>query len=254
MQLIMFTKRLKELGNLSLEEAGKYVREMGFSGVELPVRRKGTPYVLPEEVKERLPEAVRTLESIGLSVPMITIDITDAKENYADDVFRTASECGVKLLSLGAYRYQEFGTIKKRIGEARSQLKGIEALAREYGVTAVIQTHSGAFTDPGHLALEGGIGGWKMGIDLLKDYTKVVAVKNFGWFQVIDEKTGEKKWAVRKMPLEDGIVPWPKALEYIRKIGFDGCFSFYSPYDNLSFEELIEQTKRDLNYFQTISK
>jgi len=63
MQLIMFTKRLKELGNLSLEEAGKYVREMGFSGVELPVRRKGTPYVLPEEVK-----GVKVLRPKGCSV------------------------------------------------------------------------------------------------------------------------------------------------------------------------------------------
>ncbi|MEM2935798.1 MAG: hypothetical protein QW231_01310, partial [Candidatus Bathyarchaeia archaeon] len=141
MQLLMFSKMLKEAGKLSVDEAGDRIAEMGFDGVDLTVRPGG--HVLPEEVRGKLPEAVGILESKGLVVPMITTEITDAEEKYAEDIFRTASHCSVKFLKLGYWPYEGFGKLKEQIESVKVRLKGIQDLGKRYGVTAAIHILSG---------------------------------------------------------------------------------------------------------------
>jgi len=273
MKLLMFSKMLKDVGKLSVDEAGDRIAEMGFDGVDLTVRPGG--HVLPEEVIGKLPEAVDTLESKGLTVPMITTGITDAGEKYAEDIFRTASQCGVKFLKLGYWRYEGFGKLKEQIESLRSRLKGIQDLSKRYGVTAAIHIHSGnylsanpdvvwmllqdydpdylgAYIDPGHMTVEGGLSGWRMGMDLLSQHIRMVAVKDFGWFQERDEKTGKKRWRPDLVPLGDGLVPWPQVFTHLREIKFDGPVSVHSEYKNLDLEGLIQQTKKDLDYLKNI--
>ncbi|MGA3241771.1 MAG: sugar phosphate isomerase/epimerase, partial [Bryobacteraceae bacterium] len=70
-QLVVFSKHLPDL---NYEELGKTAKELGFDGVDLTVRPKG--HVPPERAAEDLPRAVDTLRKHGLSVPMITTEIT----------------------------------------------------------------------------------------------------------------------------------------------------------------------------------
>jgi len=273
MQLLMFSKMLKEVGKLSVDEAGDRIAEMGFDGVDLTVRPGG--HVLPEEVIGKLPEAVDILKSKDLTVPMITTGITDAKEKYAEDIFRIASRCDVKFLKLGYWPYEGFGKLKEQIESVRVRLKGIQDLSKRYGITAAIHIHSGnslsanpavvwmllqdydpdylgAYIDPGHMAVEGSLSGWRMGMDLLSQHIRMVAVKDFGWFQERDEKTGKKRWRLDLVPLGDGLVPWPQVFTYLQQIKFDGPVSVHSEYKNLDLEELIQQTKKDLIYLKNI--
>jgi len=270
----MFTKMLKNIGNLPLDQAADYISDIGFVGADLTVREGG--YVLPEEAKRRLPEAVETLRSRRLTVPMITTNVIDAKKGHTKDIFMTASECGIKYIKLGYWQYEGFGKIKEQIKHLRnSVLKGISELSREHGVTAGIHVHSGdfltanpavlwmllqdfdpdylcAYIDPGHMAVEGGLSGWKIGIDLLQEHIRMVAVKNLGWFQERDEKTGQKRWKTRTVPLSEGLVPWPEVLGYLHNIGFGGPVSVHSEYEHLNFENLIRQTREDLAYIKGI--
>ncbi len=272
----MFTKMLKNVGGLSLDEAGDHIAEMGFEGADLTVRPEG--YVLPEEAAKKLPEAVDLLRSKNLTVPMITTAITNPKEKHAEEVFKTASECGVKFVKLGYWGYEGFGTITEQIGMVRRRnLEGICKLSREYGVTAGVHIHSGdfltanpavvwvllqdfdpayvcAYIDPGHMAVEGGLSGWKMGMDLLQGHIRMVAVKDFGWYQEKDEKTGQKRWTVQTVPLSEGLVPWPEVFTYLRKIGFDGPVSIHSEYPKVNLEELVRRTEKDLDYLRKVLK
>lgn len=144
MKLVMFSKMLKNIGNLSLEKAGDYIAMMGFDGVDLTVRPRG--YVLPEEASQKLPEAVELLSSKGLTVPMITSSITSADEKYAEEIFKTASECNIKFIKLGYWKYEGFGKIREQIKRIRDvNLKGICKLSEEYGVTAGLHIHSGDY-------------------------------------------------------------------------------------------------------------
>lgn len=273
MELVMFSKMLKNVGNLSADKAGDYIADLGFDGVDLTVRPEG--HVLPEEATKRLPEAVDILRSKSLAVPMITTSITDAGENHTEDVFRTASECGVRFLKLGYWRYEGFGNIRKQIERVQNDnLKGIYTLCKQYSVTAGVHIHSGdfltanpavvkmllqdydpehlcAYIDPGHMAVEGGLSGWKMGMDLLQEHIRMVAVKDFGWFQEKDE-TGEWNWKARILPLSEGLVPWTEVFTYLQKIDFDGPVSFHSEYHDVTLEELIRQTSEDLQYAKQI--
>jgi len=130
MELIMFTKMLKNIANFTLDEAGDYMVDAGFMGADLTVREGG--YVLPEEVEKRLPEAIDLLKSKGLSIPMITTNIIDANESHAEEIFKTASKCGVRFIKLGYWRYEGFGKIKEQIERVRNNnLKGIYKLSKE---------------------------------------------------------------------------------------------------------------------------
>jgi hypothetical protein len=51
----MFSKILKNIGNLSVDEAGDLIAEIGFDDVDLTVRPGG--HVLPEEAEKRLEES-----------------------------------------------------------------------------------------------------------------------------------------------------------------------------------------------------
>ena len=269
MQVLMFTKMLKDKGGLQLEEAAEYMADMGFDGADLTVRPGG--YVLPEMVKEDLPKAVEVLKSHGLEVPMITTSITDPEKDHAEDIFETASRCGVEYIKLGYWRYEGFGKIRKQIREVRRKIEGIYRLSRRYCVTATIHTHAGrylsadpalllillkgydpewlgAYIDPGHLFAELGPRGWEMSVDILAPYIRLVSVKNYRWV-----KTPEG-WRVKMYPLKEEIVPWPDLFKCLRSIGFDGCISVHSEYHDLDFDSLIRQTREDLEYLRGILK
>lgn len=132
----MFTKMLKNIGGLTLDQAGDYIADMGFERADLTVRESG--YVLPEEAGKRLPVAIGILQSKGLRVPMITTSITDASEDYAEETIKTASECGVEFIKLGYWRYEGFGRIKGQIEKMEENLKGLYELSKEYDVTTAI--------------------------------------------------------------------------------------------------------------------
>jgi len=273
MELVMFSKMMKNVGNLSVDKAGDYIADLGFDGVDLTVRPEG--HVLPQEAARRLPEAIDILRTKGLTVPMITTSITNADQKNAEDIFKTASECGVKFLKLGYWRYEGFGTIEKQIERVRKDnLKGIYRLSKQYNLTAGVHIHSGdfltanpavvkmllqdydperlcAYIDLGHMAVEGGLSGWKMGMDLLQEHIGMVAVKDFGWFHEKDE-TGERRWRARIVPLSEGLVPWSEVFTYLQKTGFDGPVSFHSEYDDVTLEELIRRTRQDLQYAKQI--
>jgi len=268
MQLLMFSKMLKDIGGLSVEEAGDCIASLGFDGVDLTVRLGG--HILPGEARSKLPEAIEILNSKGLSVPMITSNITSADEKYAEEIFKSASECNVQFVKLGYWRYMGFGKLRNQIDHVKADLKGISGLCEEYGITAGLHIHSGdfitsnatllylllreydpnvlcAYIDPGHMAIEGGLSGWKIGIDILQEYIRIVAVKDFGWF-----REGDKKWTARVIPLSEGIVPWNEVFRYLKCIGFDGPISLHSEYHNVNLKGLIELTKRDLQYLKKV--
>lgn len=276
MQLVMFSKHL---GPLSVAKAGEAVKTLGFQGLDLTVRPQG--HVLPEKVKTDLPAAVRTLADQGLTVPMITTGITGADELHTEAILATAASLGIKNLKLGYWKYGPFGKLLPQLDAARKKMDGLEALARKHDVRVSLHIHSGdyltaeasnvylllkdrdphhvgAYIDPGHMTLEGGLGGWKQGIDILQGFISMVAVKSFGLFQAKNGATGEGVWHPKLVPLKEGTVRWREVFQCLKQVGWDGVVTFHSEYQgtsslrDLSLEELIVQTHEDLLYLRPI--
>ena len=273
MQVVMFSKHLQEL---SVEEAGRAVKAIGLDGLDLTVRPGG--HLQPDNVRETLPKAVEALKAVGAEVPMITTAVTDADET-AQNTFAAAQECGIRHLKLGYWSYGGFGKLDENMANARAAIERIAQLAEERGVTACLHNHSGAhltasgslvarllkglnpdavgaYIDPGHLTLEGGLSGWKLAMDEMKDRIRLVAVKDFGWFR--EESNGNTRWRQKLVPLKEGVVRWKEAFECLRSLSFDGVVSFHSEYQgwgswkDLNTEEVLRQTKEDYEYMRPI--
>lgn len=67
MKLMMFAKSLQEY---PIEKAGRALKDLGIPRIDFAVRANG--YIKREEVAEKLPAAVRTLEQVGIEVPMLS--------------------------------------------------------------------------------------------------------------------------------------------------------------------------------------
>ena len=269
MKIMLFSKHL---GELPVAEAGEVIAELGFEGVDLTVRPGG--HVLPENARGELAGAVQTLAGLGLAVPMVTTGITSAGDPYAQDILERAAEAGVRYLKLGYWRYHGFGTIREAIDAAARDLDGIEALAQRTGVCAVIHNHSGdflsalapvvwalirdrdpaavgAYADPGHLMVEGGLGGWRMALDLLGERIVVCAFKDYLWETVADE-TGKPRLVRAAKPLREGMVPWPEVVGYLREAGFDGWISLHREYGEQTAEAVVRDVPGDLGYLSGV--
>ena len=273
MKLMMFAKSLQEY---PIAKAGQTLKDLGIPGMDFTVRSNG--YIEREEVAEKLPAAVETLAQIGIEVPMLTTDITSADEDYVEDVFAAAADCGVQWMKLGYWHYQGFGTLEQSIYEVKSRVIDLEALARQYGVWVGLHIHSGdymtangavvreilrgrnpqyvgAYIDPGHMVVEGACSVWKQCLDLLAPWIKLVAVKDM---KFVYNPTGDdpKSYDRKLVPLSEGMVPWSEVLELLSQIGFDGGISMHSEYvgghsfRDMDADGVVEQTRADLAYLK----
>ncbi len=279
MRFIMFTKHLQ---TMSVEEAGRTIKQLGFEGVELSVRLNG--HILPENARNELPRAVDRLREIGLDTPALVVEIHNRQQEYAAVVCEMASKVGATELRTSSARYRGFGDIREQLAAARKDAKDLESLGKEYGVRLDVHAHSGDFlscqgalldmwigeTDPryvgvsldlGHWTTEGGKSGWKASIDLMQGRVGLVAIKSFGWFHEPDPKTGEKRWIPKLVPLEEGNVQFRQAFDYLRQGGWDSdgrsLVSVHSEYQgggswrSLEVPELVEQTHKDFDYLRS---
>jgi len=269
---IMFTKHLQVY---SVEKAAEVIKGLGLDGLDLTVRPGG--HVEPAEAEDVLPGVIEAVKARGLTIPLMTTAITSTETPYAESVFRLAAEGGTRYRKLGYWRYEGFGNMARQIDEIKAKLDGIERLAQRYGVTAIMHTHSGAnmtangavvaellkgrdpealgaYPDAGHLFAEGGDEVWRMSLDLLAPWTRVLAVKDMFWIRHPDAELGKMRWRTMLCPLNMGFVRWPEVFECLRQAGFDGVVSIHSEYQgghswrDLNTEQLIQQTRADLEY------
>ena len=276
MKWMMFIKHLQ---TLPLAEAGRSIKQLGFEGVDLTVRPKGS--IEPDVVRAKLPEAIKTFADLGLKVPLLTTAITSTRDPHAAAIFESAAAHDVREIKLGYVPYKQFGTFETVMNEVARDLTGLESLAHSTGVRANLHIHSGtdvtalapvvwhlikdrdpsaigAYVDPGHMVVEGSRDGWRQGLDLLHKRIALVAVKDLAWEQVDDEKLGKKRWRTRIVPLAQGAVPWPEVFGYLREAKFDGWVSVHSEYQgghswrDLSVPDVLRQTREYLDYLRKV--
>lgn len=275
MTFVMFAKHLQAW---PMAKAAEAIRELGLDGVDLTVRGNG--YLKPENVARELPEAVAVFRDAGLSVPMLTTDITSIDSANAEAVLAGAAELGIRELKLGYWQWRETGGFRAAMDQAKADLRGLAGLCERYGVRGNLHLHSGryvtanpavvwwllegtdpavlgAYLDPGHMTIEGGVDVWRQGMDLLGPRANLLAVKAMVWDYEPDADAPEGeggRWRNRMVPLRRGNVDWVEVWRTLDHFGFDGIVSLHAEYQgghswrNLSTEELVEQTREDYAY------
>lgn len=282
-KLLFFSKNVD---TLPIAEAGLAMKEMGFDGVDLPVRPAagGLPpgRVLPDNVRSGLAPVIKALKEFGLDVPMLSTNITSADDRFAVDTFEAAGVNGVAVIKLGLWNYGGFGTFGGEMDAVSRRLDSIENLAERTGVRAVIHVHSGnimsasplavwywikdrnpaavgAYVDFEHITLETGPASRTMALDLLGQRTHVIGVKDFAW-KAEEGSPLITKLAKVRVPVGKGVVPWAEMFTRLNQAGADPFISVHSEYLNanswrvLSVRELIEQTTEDVKYLRSLMK
>ena len=278
MKYLMLSKPLE---NLSYPELADTVADLGMDGVDLTVRAPG--HVLPERVKTDLPRAAQAVRSRGLEVGWLTTAIDSAASPHAEDILATASDLGIEQVKLGYFRYAGFGAMRSQIAEAREQLRGIETLCQKHGIQAGVHAHDGPalsatthvvslllegfdpaalcyYPDLGHIGIEGSLGGWIHGLDLLSDRIAMLALENLAQYQEADPETREIRWRPKVVPFDQGFIPFPEAFRYLKQIGYAGYASFQAEYrgansfKDMNQAELLAQVKQDLQYTKQLAE
>ena len=239
---VFFSKPLPEL---AWGDLGRAVHEAGYEGVDLTVRAKG--HVLPERAAHDLPRAIEAIKSHGLSVPMITTELTSAADPTAKPLLETAARHGVRYFKTGYWRYSSSPDVRSQVTAAGEALAGLAALARDCGIELGFHNHAayigaalwdiapvmdrvdpkwaGYYFDPRHAVAEGGAGAWKAATHLVLPRLKMVALKDCLW-----EKTA-KGWRIENCPLGEGMVDWSWVGTALRTIKFGGPISVHLEYE-----------------------
>ncbi|MDB6151351.1 MAG: Xylose isomerase-like barrel [Chthoniobacter sp.] len=251
-----FTKPFQSIG---YEHTAEVVAEIGWSGIECPVRLKGQ--VEPERVADELPKLHAALKSRGLDLDIVTTDIVGVSTPFAEQVLRTAKQLGCSRYRLGFFRYKLDQPIAAQLANLKAGLRDLAALNKELGMRGGIQNHSGAThlgcavwdihelvrdLDPtalgicfdiGHGTLEGGTS-WPIEARLMEPFFAAVFVKDFLW------QRGAKGFAPVWGPLGDGMVR-REFFDWLKKSSFEGPISQHVEYISGAGPEQIAIMKKD---------
>ena len=257
-KVIGFSKPFARLG---AGETAELVAEVGWDGIDCPVRTKAGQ-IAPERVEEELPKMAEALRARGKELTMITTEIVKV-DALAERVLRTAARLGVKRYRLGFVTYPKDRPIEQTVREVGAALKDVAALNAELGLVGGYQNHSGAdyfgapvwdlwtaikdlpagrvgvCFDISHATIEGGLS-WPIEARLMEPYFVAVFLKDFAW-----ERMGAKGWQPRWCRFGEGMVP-RAFVEKLKKSAFAGPLCQHHEYAHGEGREMVENFKRDL--------
>lgn len=251
----------KPFTNLGVEETADLVADVGWDGIECPVRKTST-HIDPERVEEQLPKMVEALARRGREVSLITTDITSVTP-LAERVLRTAARLKIPRYRLGPIYYAPDRGIPEQLQEITARVRDLAQLNHSLGIQGGIQNHSGkhyfaapvwdawesiralapadmgiAF-DIGHATLEGGLS-WPIQARLAEPRYSVVYVKDFRWEQ------GAKGWTPEWCALGEGMVS-PEFFRMLARSAYAGPLCQHHEYEmGASAAEHLRHFKADL--------
>jgi sugar phosphate isomerase/epimerase len=256
----LFTKHLV---GMPFGDMASALAEMGFAGIEAPVRIGG--HVEPAKVEDGLPELVGALRKQGLEITMLTTDINDTgTASRSEVVLRTAAKLGIRRFRMKWYAYDSKKPLWAQLDEIRPRLRDLVAMSKEIGVLPCYQNHSGAkYVGAGiwdmamlmrdhrpedlawafdffHATVEGGLS-WPNEFALVRERLGMVYFKNFKWEGRVPEG----------VPLAEGVVGKPQVAA-LRASGFSGPVGLHIEYlkgnarDKDYLAKALDATRRDL--------
>jgi len=245
-KICVFTK---PFNSLSFDELGERIAELGFDGIEAPIRSGG--HIEPANVPDQLPKLVEALQKHGLEITVMTSDVNDPSDPLTEKVLRTAAALGIERYRMKYVQYDSQQPIRKQIQNWRAQFRDLAAINRDFGIRAVYQNHAGAKNmgaaiwdlgqvlrgipvteiavayDIRHAMVEGGQS-WPVTFRMIQSHIDTVYVKDYAWQ---DKKVGN-------VPLGEGHVG-KEFFQMLRDINFTGPISLHEEYLDHRPAELV---------------
>jgi sugar phosphate isomerase/epimerase len=235
-QFTVFTKPWR----MDLPELGKFVSDLGFDGVEFPVR-PGYP-VDPDNVEKGLPGAVRILGDFGLSIASIA-GPTDEKTIAA------CAECEVPVIRICQGIDSSIGYMASEV-KIQKEYDAIVPLLDKYGVTLGVQNHVGqcicnamglkhliekydprhvaAVWDAGHNGLEGEEP--EMALDIVWSHLCMVNWKSSFWMRCNGPEAECSEWSAYWTTGPQGRAQWARIANELKRRNYNGPICLTAEY------------------------
>jgi sugar phosphate isomerase/epimerase len=235
------------------EELASLVSDMGFDGVEFPLR--GGYQVQPSDAVLSLPALADVFAAHGLKIYSVASGLDE-------HIFEACAISGVPMIRImagyGAEGYLE--------GERRTKaiLDGVTPLCEKYSVKVGVQHHCGkmvnnsmelrhllegldkryigAVWDAAHSALAGE--NPEQGLEILREYLFMVNFKA-AYYRRTDDSVRPYFTAGRENPF-----PWADAVNYLKNTGYDGVICMPAEYTDES--GIKEKVTEDLIYLKNL--
>jgi sugar phosphate isomerase/epimerase len=241
----------KPFNSLTFDELADRIAELGFDGVEAPIRSGG--HIEPAAVPDELPRFVEALRKRNLELTVMTSDINDPNDPITEKVLKTASELGVRRYRMKYFKYDFNQPILKQLEEWRPRFKDLAAMNRQFRVTALYQNHAGrnylgaplwdlrqildgiAVNEIGvaydirHATVEAGMS-WPVTYHMIRPHIETVYVKDFVW-------DGARP---KNVPLGEGNVS-AEFFQMLTKSDFNGPVSLHEEYLDHRKPELVPE-------------
>jgi sugar phosphate isomerase/epimerase len=226
---------IKFIQDLSHEELATTLKDIGFDGAEVTVRKGG--YIAPESAADELPKLAEVFKKHDLEINILTSDIVDVESPNVEAITKVAGSLGIQHYRMGFCRYDMKAPISPQLESFKPKFKELAAMNREAGVTAVYQNHAGgkymgatfwdllqilegipkeeigSIFDIRHAVAEGS-GAWPLYYDIIKPHIAALSVKDFQWGF---KKEKDKRLSPLHAPLGDGQVDLKKFLGMYKK-------------------------------------
>ena len=257
---------IKPFQKLSYTEIADISAEIGWHGIECPVRKGGT--IEPPAVEDELPKLMEALKKNKVELPVIATDVEDAADPLTPRVLRTAGKLGIRRYRMKHLYYDLNKPIAPQLENLRPKLRDLAQFNAGLNIQGAIQNHSGrnyvgapvwdmwellrhldskhlaVYFDIGHATLEGGLS-WPLQAKLVEPLLGVVSVKDFQWIRSEPATENKNRWKDEWCPLGEGMVQ-PGFFTALKKTSFHGPISTHFEYPIGSNKEMIAAMKKDL--------
>ena len=241
----------KPFNSLSFDELADRVAELGFDGIEAPIRQGG--HIEPVEVEDRLPALVESLRKRDLEITVMTSDINDPADPLTERVLRTAAALGIQRYRMKYLAYDLQQSVTEQLNEWRPRFHDLAAMNHELGIRAVYQNHAGGRQlgaalwdlprvlegisvdqigvayDIRHATVEGGVS-WPITFNMIRPHIDTVYVKDFRW----------SEGRPQNVPLGEGQIS-PQFFQVLADSGFRGPISLHEEYLDHRKPELVPE-------------
>lgn len=255
-----FTVFTKPWPDKPLDALAKFIKNLGFDGVELPVRPGYQ--VTPETVAKGLPEAARIFKDNGVKIGSISGPLDEP-------TFAACAAAGVPInrICVGIPRDKPYLAAVEDYWRSWDAL--LPAIDRT-GVAIGVQNHCGryiasamqtwhivahynprqvcAVLDVAHTALDGEP--IDLAIDIVWSHLRMVNFKNAYWRQATPPEAVSAQWHVYWTSGRHGLANWPQAAIELKNRNFRGDLCFTAEYsDHSAADRLIAD---DIGFARTL--
>jgi sugar phosphate isomerase/epimerase len=235
----------KHLQFLDYRTTGEIAAEIGFSGVDLTVRRNG--HVFPENVKTDLPKAIAEIRASGIDCKLATTAVKSADNPLDVAVLKALSDVKISHYRSNWFKFKKGEDMKESLLFFQKEIEKLGAVNKELNLVGCYQNHAGdgigssfweihkilETVDPNYFgvqydirhAMVEGAHSWKNGLQLLHPSIKTIVLKDYKWGRV------NGKWQIINVPIGEGMVDFDQYFKLLKHYKLSPTTSLHLEYD-----------------------